>query len=152
MGKLRRCINCVLIDERDEAAYCGTTSGDIIKARLNFYHNMEHMEPVQPPVMVGCYSKISSNAKNRKLGIGDLYSGGVSNLLLWEGGKMIVGTGDGTLELVTILPDVERKNDKKAKPPSTPQIKTVCVIYAYSYTMICSRTLYPYLFIFFLLL
>lgn len=87
---------------------------------------MEHMEPVQPPVMVGCYSKVSKDAKNRKLGVGDLYSGGVNNLLLYKNGRIIVGTGDGTLELVTIV-DVTVKADKRVKSPSTPQIKTVRV-------------------------
>ncbi|XP_001607842.2 cilia- and flagella-associated protein 52 [Nasonia vitripennis] len=124
VGKLRRCINCIVIDERDELAYCGTSSGDIIKARLNYYHNMEHMEPVQPPVMVGCYSKISKDAKNRKIGIGDLYSGGVSNLLIFKQDKIIVGTGDGSIELATIV-ELNVKQDKKIKSPSTPQIKTL---------------------------
>lgn len=33
IGKIRRSINCVAISENDENIYCGTTSGDIIKAR-----------------------------------------------------------------------------------------------------------------------
>ena len=83
------------------------------------------MEPVQPPVMIGCYSKISKDAKNRKLGVGDLYSGGVNNLLLYSHDRILVGTGDGTLELITIV-ELNVKSDKKLKCPSTPQIKTVC--------------------------
>ncbi|XP_043464839.1 cilia- and flagella-associated protein 52-like isoform X2 [Leptopilina heterotoma] len=31
VGKIKRTINCVVIDNRDEIAYCGTSSGDIIK-------------------------------------------------------------------------------------------------------------------------
>ncbi|XP_011496716.1 PREDICTED: cilia- and flagella-associated protein 52 [Ceratosolen solmsi marchali] len=124
VGKLRRSINCIVIDGRDELAYCGTSSGDIIKARLNYYHNLEQKEPVQTPLMIGCYSKISKNPKNYKLGIGELYSGGVTNLLLYKIDQMIVGTGDGTLELVTII-DVNIKSNKKIKSPSTPQIKTL---------------------------
>ena len=85
---------------------------------------MEHMEPVQPPVMVGCYSKISKDAKNRRLGVGDLYCGGVSTLLLHKHGRLIVGTGDGSLELVTIV-ETCVKPDQRIKSPSTPQIKTV---------------------------
>ncbi|XP_014217506.1 cilia- and flagella-associated protein 52-like [Copidosoma floridanum] len=125
VGKLKRCVKCVVIDERDENAYCGTSSGDIIKTKLNYYHNMEHMEPVQQPVMIGCYSKISKNAKKRRLGIGDPYSGGVDNLLLWGQNKLVVGTGDGTLELVTITAQVDAKPDKRIKSPSTPQLKTL---------------------------
>lgn len=33
IGKIRRVINCVVLDDGDENVYCGTTSGDIIKAR-----------------------------------------------------------------------------------------------------------------------
>lgn len=33
VGKLKRFINCIAVDERDEILYCGTSSGDIIKAR-----------------------------------------------------------------------------------------------------------------------
>ncbi|XP_011641119.1 cilia- and flagella-associated protein 52 [Pogonomyrmex barbatus] len=33
VGKLKRIINCIAVDERDEIVYCGTSSGDIIKAR-----------------------------------------------------------------------------------------------------------------------
>lgn len=34
VGKIRRAINCLVIDETDENIYCGTTSGDIIQAKL----------------------------------------------------------------------------------------------------------------------
>ena len=34
IGKMKREINCLVINETDEYVYCGTTSGDIIKARL----------------------------------------------------------------------------------------------------------------------
>lgn len=33
LGKLRRVITCVVIDSKDNYAYCGTTSGDIIKLK-----------------------------------------------------------------------------------------------------------------------
>lgn len=33
VGKLKRIINCIVISEKDEIIYCGTSSGDIIKAR-----------------------------------------------------------------------------------------------------------------------
>lgn len=33
VGKLKRLINCIVVDEKDEIIYCGTSSGDIIKAR-----------------------------------------------------------------------------------------------------------------------
>jgi len=33
VGKLKRFINCIVVDEKDEIVYCGTSSVDIIKAR-----------------------------------------------------------------------------------------------------------------------
>lgn len=36
VGKLKRSINCIVIDERDEDMYCGTSTGDIIRARYFF--------------------------------------------------------------------------------------------------------------------
>jgi len=33
MGKLKRLINCVAVSDKDDILYCGTSSGDIIKAR-----------------------------------------------------------------------------------------------------------------------
>lgn len=35
VGKLKRSINSMIIDEKDEEAYCGTTSGDIVRVRYN---------------------------------------------------------------------------------------------------------------------
>lgn len=36
VGKIKRSINCIVINNRDEVAYFGTSSGDIIKARYRF--------------------------------------------------------------------------------------------------------------------
>lgn len=33
VGKLKRLVNCIVVDEKDEIVYCGTSSGDIINAR-----------------------------------------------------------------------------------------------------------------------
>lgn len=79
---------------------------------------------MQPPVMVGCYSKVSKDPKNQRKGIGDLYSGGVSNLLLLKSGKLIVGSGNGAVEMVEIV-DCRISRNKLAAGPSTPQLKTV---------------------------
>ncbi|XP_076756807.1 cilia- and flagella-associated protein 52 [Xylocopa sonorina] len=99
VGKIKRTINCLVIDENDENIYCGTTSGDIIKARLNIE---ESEEMIKYPVMIGCYSKIPTRAKKENLNNVEVYAGGVKNLLLLENEKLIVGAGDGTIELVEI--------------------------------------------------
>ncbi|XP_033214213.1 cilia- and flagella-associated protein 52 isoform X2 [Belonocnema kinseyi] len=124
VGKIKRSINCVVINNRDEVAYCGTASGDIIKARLNYYHNMEHMEPVQSPIMIGCYSKIPKDPRKMKTGMGDLYPGGVKTLLLLDDEKILVGSGGGNIELIKIV-DIPINFNKGVKLPSTPQIQTL---------------------------
>jgi len=63
--------------------------------------------------------------RKMKMGEGDLYEGGVKSLLLLKDGKLVVGTGDGTIEVVEII---NRKNSHPQKPskfPNTPQIFTV---------------------------
>lgn len=74
LNKLRRNILCLDLDERDEICYCGTTTGDILKIRLNFHHDVEILEPVKRPTIIGCYTRIS----RRKLaqGVVDLYVNG----------------------------------------------------------------------------
>ncbi|KAK2579213.1 hypothetical protein KPH14_008184 [Odynerus spinipes] len=122
VGKLRRSINCIVVNEKDHDAYCGTSSGDIIKARLNY--RPECGEQAEP-VMVGCYSKMyKGNRKvNQAKGEVECYAGGVEKLLLLECEKMIVGAGDGAVELIEIA-DIDFSKSKAAKLPSTPQIIT----------------------------
>lgn len=86
---------------------------------------MDKMEPVQSPIMVGCYSKIPKEPKKLKDGEGKLYSGGVTSLLLLDEDKLVVGAGDGTVESVEIVEGSFHFSGKSVKLPSTPQIKVV---------------------------
>ncbi|KAL6261909.1 hypothetical protein P5V15_006992 [Pogonomyrmex californicus] len=124
VGKLKRIINCIAVDERDEIVYCGTSSGDIIKARLNLHDDLQCGEPARLPVMIGCYSKITRDPKKMKIGEGDLYAGGVRSLLLLKDGKLVVGTGDGIVELIQIINKKKNQTHKPSKFPNTPQILT----------------------------
>lgn len=94
--------------------------------RLNYYHNMDFMEPVRSPVMVGCYSKIPKNLKKINTEA-FLYCGGVTGLAMLQDGRLIVGAGDGTVELVRILESklVSGFGEPKLKLPTTAQIMTV---------------------------
>ncbi|KAG5310590.1 CFA52 protein, partial [Acromyrmex insinuator] len=125
MGKLKRLINCIVVDEKDESIYCGTSSGDIIKARLNLRDDLQRGEPACLPVLIDCYSKITRDPRKMKMGEGDLYAGGVRSLLLLKDGKLVVGTGDGTIELIQIISMKESQMRKQpSKFPNTPQILT----------------------------
>lgn len=65
--------------------------------------------------------------KRMKAGEGDLYAGGIKTLLLLKDERLVVGAGDGTVELIEIM---NRNNQTRTKPsstklPNTPQIFTV---------------------------
>lgn len=63
MSKLRRNIICMTINAKDEVLYCGTTTGDIMKIKLNYHHDAEVMDPTSPPVMFGCYALIDNKPR-----------------------------------------------------------------------------------------
>lgn len=68
-----------------------------------------------------------------KTGEGDLYAGGVTSLLLLKDGKLLVGTGDGTVELIQIINRKESRTHKPSKFPNTPQILTVNLLFIHLY-------------------
>lgn len=98
--------------------------------RLNLRNDLECGDsPARSPVMIGCYSKITRDLRKMKMGEGDLYSGGVTSLLLLKDGKLLVGTGDGTVEMIQIINRKESRTHKPSKFPNTPQILTVSLLF-----------------------
>lgn len=75
--------------------------------------------------MIGCYSKIPRATKGKTSGEGEAYAGGVRNLLLLRKEEIIVGTGDGTVELAEISTDSLHVRDRTKKLLVMPCIKTV---------------------------
>lgn len=75
--------------------------------------------------MIGCYSKIPTHPKKSNTCDGQVYAGGVKNLLLLEKGKLIVGAGDGTVELTEIRKESTCAINKIKKPLIVPAIITV---------------------------
>lgn len=59
MSKLKRTVLCMDLDERDEMCYCGTSTGDVLKIRLNFHHDPDVLEIVKKPLVIGCFARIS---------------------------------------------------------------------------------------------
>nr|XP_012144805.1 PREDICTED: cilia- and flagella-associated protein 52 isoform X1 [Megachile rotundata] len=114
IGKLKRTINCAVVDENDEFVYCGTTSGDIIKARLNI------QEPGKFSAMIGCYSKVPKCTKSER----EVFFGGVRNLLFLPNKKLIVGAGDGTVEWIEIT---EHPSPVKGKSKKNLMV-TPCIV------------------------
>ncbi|KAJ8929876.1 hypothetical protein NQ314_017390 [Rhamnusium bicolor] len=119
MVKLRRTILCMDTNERDEYTYCGTTTGDILKVRLNYHHDADVLDPIKQPTIVGCFARLTKKKLPR--GSVDLYEAGVRSIKLLFNGWLIVGAGDGTVEMV-------EETDGKVinagvKMPSIPALK-----------------------------
>jgi hypothetical protein len=51
------------IDEMDMFAFCGTTTGDIVKIRLNYDSEVDILDPVTNPVLLGCLGKYVKRTK-----------------------------------------------------------------------------------------
>lgn len=101
-AKLKRKILCVAIDDSDDYAYCGTSTGDMLKLKLNFSPGVEF--PQTAPTLIGCYAKypvVTKKNHGAATIIVQLYSSGITSLLLLADGTIIVGTGTGIVELVT---------------------------------------------------
>lgn len=119
-AKVKRKILCVEIDRLDEYAYCGTSTGDVLKVKLNLPSTdaaaVRFGAPV--PALVDCFAKTATTAAGRKRGDAELYCKGITSLYLIDGdgdgdddndcndrdGAMIVGTGNGVVELVRQQP------------------------------------------------
>ncbi|EAT39137.1 AAEL009035-PA [Aedes aegypti] len=119
VGKLRREFTGMCITENDEILYVGTMSGDIVKIRLNVSSNPNAPMPDKTPVMLGCFGK-----HNPRKPVGkdcEKYHYGVRDLLILPNGSLIIGAGDGTIEMVH-----ERNvSFKNYNSPTWPQLKSL---------------------------
>ncbi|XP_059474873.1 uncharacterized protein LOC132196327 [Neocloeon triangulifer] len=117
LGKLKRMINFIMVDDDDSCAYCGSTTGDIVKVRLNLVPAPPH------PVMMSCLSKpppkIKRDGMMPSLTNGN-YAHGVRAIVRVGPKDMIIAAGDGTVDLVEELPiDKTKKVEAGQKCPTS---------------------------------
>ncbi|XP_022914302.2 cilia- and flagella-associated protein 52 [Onthophagus taurus] len=98
LAKLKRLIMCIDLNERDEICYCGTSTGDVLKIRLNFHHDVEVLDPVKRPILMGSFSKHPQ--KPLPEGCIELYSQGIRAIKLIGKEELLIGGGDGTIDIV----------------------------------------------------
>jgi len=115
-AKIKRKILCIDIDRMDEYVYCGTSTGDVLKVKLYFPEDAAAKKPTASPTLVGCFAKYpavtAAAGKRRPAAAVELYSKGVTSLRLYgDDGAMIVGSGDGVVELVRQQQPRPRKRD-----------------------------------------
>lgn len=136
MSKLKRVILCMDLNERDDVCFCGTSTGDVLKVRMNFHHDLDYLEPVKTPSLVGCFSKVV----RRKLMPGEVE--------LYIGGELAVVNVYGKVMTVThnLTLRSERKLTKRKGRTDTKYILLINALINYknyinismhSYTCIC---------------
>ncbi|XP_058832264.1 cilia- and flagella-associated protein 52-like [Topomyia yanbarensis] len=116
VGKLRREFTGMRITDNDDILYVGTMSGDVVKIGLNV-----SCSPMQDkiPILLGCFGK--HNARKPVGKDCEKYHYGVRDLLILRDGKLIIGAGDGTIDMVQ-----ERNvNFKNYNSPTWPQLTSL---------------------------
>ncbi|KAG5675953.1 hypothetical protein PVAND_005810 [Polypedilum vanderplanki] len=109
VGKLRREFTCLKVDCSDDLMYVGTTSGDVVKINLNCSDDtMECASKM--PTLLGCYARhIPTKPYGKDC---EKYENGIRDLLILPFGQLIIGAGDGCVEIV------EERNCKFKDYPS----------------------------------
>lgn len=119
VGKVGRDFTSIKIDENDEILYAGTMSGDIVKVRLNCDPDPNVVDRNKDPILLGCFGR--HNAKRPPGKDCEKYKNGVRDLLILRPGVLLIGAGDGVIELVE-----ERKvSMKNFNGPTWPMLTTV---------------------------
>lgn len=110
VGKLRRDFTCMKVNPEDEVMYVGTKSGDVVKIYLNCSDDSSQAASDKIPTLLGCYAR-----HNPLKGFGkdcEKFENGVRDLLILPSGQLIIGAGDGSVEIV------EERNCKFKDYPS----------------------------------
>jgi WD40 repeat protein len=76
LGSLKRVINCIAVDDKDENIYCGTSTGDVLEVKMA--------------------TKLFRHAGPAK----NLLSKGILSLALSTSSELIVGNGTGTVAVM----------------------------------------------------
>ncbi|XP_013199534.2 cilia- and flagella-associated protein 52 [Amyelois transitella] len=99
LGKLRRSVRSIAISKDDSYGYAGTTTGDMIKFSINYPPDpMAYVMNIKPSLL-GCLAKCGPFRKGKKPDA-VCYSQGVEAILIMDDGCIIVGGGDGTIDIL----------------------------------------------------
>ncbi|XP_028157858.1 cilia- and flagella-associated protein 52 [Ostrinia furnacalis] len=124
LGKLRRSVRCIAISSDDAYGYAGTTTGDMIKFSIGYPPDPTASVAQCKPSMLGCLAKCGPWKKGKRPEA-VCYSQGIESILIMDDGCLIVGSGDGTIDL---LDEINWKGDfpkGKLCNPSKPHFKAL---------------------------
>lgn len=123
VGKHQRRYTSISIDLRDEYVYLGTFSGDVIKIILNCCDSANVTKAGTFSSMVGAYG-----THNPRKPFGkdcNRYVNGLRVVYIVDDGLLLMGAGDGVLELVEERKDIRETSFKNYPSPTWPMLKTV---------------------------
>ncbi|KAL4707513.1 hypothetical protein ACJJTC_000265 [Scirpophaga incertulas] len=124
LGKLRRTVRCISISKDDAFGYAGTTTGDMIKFSINYPSDSAASVAHSKPTLLGCLAKCG-HWKKGKTPEPVCYSQGIESILIMSDGCLIVGAGDGTVDL---LDEINWKGEfpkSKVVNPTKPYFKAL---------------------------
>ncbi|CAH0723092.1 unnamed protein product, partial [Brenthis ino] len=99
LGKLRRCVRCIAVSQDDAYGIAGTTSGDMIKFSINYPSDPMASIAHCKPSLIGCLAKCGPWRKGKRPE-SLCYSQGIESILIMTDGCLIVGAGDGTIDIL----------------------------------------------------
>nr|XP_014094742.1 cilia- and flagella-associated protein 52 [Bactrocera oleae] len=123
VGKLQRIYTGMQVDEKDEYLYLGTMTGDIVKVALKCCDPVNVTKIGMTASMLGAFGKHNPRKPYGK--DCERYVNGVRHLCIVKKGLILVGAGDGTLELVEERKDVTLEMMKNYPSPTWPIFRTL---------------------------
>lgn len=135
VGKLQRIYTGMQVDEKDEYLYLGTMTGDIVKVALKCCDPVNVTKIGMTASMLGAFGKHNPRKPYGK--DCERYVNGVRHLCIVKKGLILVGAGDGTLELVEERKDVTLEMMKNYPSPTWPIFRTVYKILVIVFLFVC---------------
>ncbi|XP_075161286.1 cilia- and flagella-associated protein 52 isoform X2 [Haematobia irritans] len=123
VGKHQRRYSSITIDRRDEYVYLGTYSGDVVKIVLNCCDPVNVTKSGQFSSMVGAYG--THNPRKPYGKDCNRYVNGLRVVYIVDDGLLLMGAGDGTIELVEERKDIKEVAFKNYPSPTWPMLKTL---------------------------
>ncbi|VVC86611.1 unnamed protein product [Leptidea sinapis] len=99
LGKLRRTVRCIAISMDDTFGMAGTSSGDMIKFSINYPSDPNEDVAKYKPSLIGCLAKCGPWKKGKRPE-SICYSQGIESIIIMSDGCIVVGAGDGSIDVL----------------------------------------------------
>ncbi|EDW93685.1 cilia- and flagella-associated protein 52 [Drosophila yakuba] len=123
MASKTRVFYCARINKTDEFAYLGTGTGDIVKIVLNCCDSEHVSKKGSTSCILGAFG--THNPRKPTGRDCNRYVNGVRALYVLEGGRLLIGAGNGDIELVEERTDVPLINFRDYPGPTWPYLRTL---------------------------